>query len=189
MKRNVPLVLSVGFALILSLCAAGKVDALRKAVSRPIQVTIDGMTFHADKTDNGDTTLLRRELARLGVRPPDTLEIPEEIRTAHPVFSGNLGVSPGRRPVEAADLPRGLTSDHTVRMDEGGRTVELVFGKLGLPGASVRSLLAAKGWLIVSAEGDARLPRMLEKTQGKETAFVCLDEKEGTFLVVRKVDR
>ncbi len=189
MKHKVPLVLSAGFVLLLSLFGAGKVAALRKAASLPIGVTIDGMSFFADESADGDATLLRRELARLGVQPPDAIEIPAGSRNPHPAFSAKLAGSPEQRRVDPPDVPSELKAEHTVRKDEGDRTVELVIGRMEHTGDSIRSRLAAKGWTPVSTGGGARLPRMLESTRGKETAVVFLDETEGTFLIVRKLDR
>ena len=67
--------------------------------------------------------------------------------------------------------------------------VDLAFGKLGAPGPSIRSRLLSSGWEFVSAGNDPGGIRVLQITRGKETAIVCLDEAEGTFLLFREVGR
>ena len=67
--------------------------------------------------------------------------------------------------------------------------VDLVFGKLTHPGSSIRSRLLSSGWKSVSAGKVSGGMHVLQITQGKETAIVCLDEAEGTFLLFREVGR
>jgi hypothetical protein len=67
--------------------------------------------------------------------------------------------------------------------------VNLVFGKLGTPGPSIRSGLLSSGWKSVSTGKNPGGTHVLQITHGKETAIVCLDEAEGTFLLFREVGR
>jgi len=67
--------------------------------------------------------------------------------------------------------------------------VDLVFGKLGSPGPSIRSRLLSSGWKSESTGKDPGGTHVLQITRGKETTIVCLDEAEGTFLLFREVGR
>ena len=67
--------------------------------------------------------------------------------------------------------------------------VDLVFGKLGTQGSSVRSRLLSFGWKSASNGNDPGGMHVLHITQGKETSIVCLDESEGTFLLFREMGR
>jgi len=95
----------------------------------------------------------------------------------------------GPQVVEAPRLPEGLTAEHTLRMEGEGTPVDLVFGKFGVPGPSVRSRLLSSGWRSVSSGKDPGGIHVLQVTRGKETTLVCLDEAEGTFLLFREVGR
>jgi hypothetical protein len=67
--------------------------------------------------------------------------------------------------------------------------VDLVFGTLGTPGPSIRSRMLSSGWKSVSTGKDSGGTHVLQTTHGKETAIVCLDEADGTFLLFREVGR
>ena len=74
-------------------------------------------------------------------------------------------------------------------MEGEGAPVDLVFGKLGSPGPSIRTRLLSSGWKSISTGKDPGGTRVLQITRGKETSIVCLDEAEGTFLLFREVGR
>jgi len=166
-KRKILPGLAVAASLLLSLCLAGPGDALRKEISTTGRVTIDGRSFVPDEST------------------PDEGTFP----ASHPVFSGRLKETRGPRPVHTPRLPGGLTAEHALRMEGEGGPVDLVFGKVGVPGPAIRTRLLASGWNAVSTGDDPRLARVLETTLGKETTIVCLDEAEGTFLLFREVGR
>ena len=90
---------------------------------------------------------------------------------------------------EPLRLPAGLTVEHTLRMEGEGAPVDLVFGTLGTRGPSIRSRLLSSGWESVSDGSGSGGMHVLRFVRGKETGIVCLDDAEGTFLLVREVGR
>ena len=189
MNRKIPAGVAVAASLFVSLCLAGGGDARRKEISSTRRVVIDGRSLVPDESSPADGSLLEKELRRLGVRPPDGFDLPEEETASHPAFSGRLKDS-GRPPaVEPPRLPAGLTAEHTLRLEGEGAPVDLVFGKLDIPGSSIRSRLLSSGWKSLSTEKDPGGTRPLQFTHGKETVLVFLDEAEGTFLLFRQVGR
>jgi len=188
MNRKILTGLAVAATLFVSLCLAGSGNARRKEISSTRRVVIDGRSFVSDESSPDEGSLLKRELGRLGVRLPDGFNLPEESGPSHPALEGRLKDS---RPhlLEAPRLPAGLTAEHTLRMEGEGMPVDLVFGKLGSPGPSVRSRLLTSGWKSASTGKDPGGMHVLQITQGKETSIVCLDESEGTFLLFREVGR
>ena len=188
MNRKILTGLAAAAMLVVSLCLAGSGIARRKEISSTRRVVIDGRSFVQDESSQ-DEAVLKRELGRLGVRLPDGFNLPEEPAPSHSVFSGKVNDSPGPRSIDVPRLPVGLTAEHTLRMEGEGRPVDLVFGKLDTPGPSIRSRLLSSGWKSVSAGEDAGGTHVLQITLGKETAVVCLDEAEGTFLFFREVGR
>lgn len=189
MNRKILTGLAVAATLVVSLSLVGSGNARRKEISSTSRVVIDGRSFVSDESSPDDGSLLKRELGRLGVRLPGGFTLPEESAPSHPVFSGRLKDSPRPRSIDAPRLPAGLTAEHTLRMEGEGMPVNLVFGKLGTPGPSIRSGLLSSGWKSVSTGKNPGGTHVLQITHGKETAIVCLDEAEGTFLLFREVGR
>jgi hypothetical protein len=188
MNRKILTGLAVAAALFVSLCIEGNGNARRNEISSTSRVVIDGRSFVPDESSLEEGSLLKRELGRLGVRLPDGFNLPEETGPSHPALEGRLKDS-RPRPIEAPRLPAGLTAEHTLRMEGEGMPVDLVFGKLGTPGPSIRSRLLSSGWKSVSTGKDPGGTHVLQITRGKETSIVCLDEAEGTFLLFREVGR
>lgn len=188
MKRKTLIGLAVAATLFVSLCLAGSGDARRKEISQTRRVVIDGRSFVPDESSPDDGSLLKRELGRLGVRLPDGFTLPEESNPSQPAFEGRLKES-RPRVLDAPRHPAGLTAEHTLRMEGEGMAVDLTFGTLGAPGPSVRSRLLSSGWESVSTGKDLGGTRVLQIRREKETTIVCLDEAEGTFLLVREVGR
>ena len=188
MNRKILIGLAVAATLFVSLCLAGRGNARREEISSTSRVVIDGRSFVSDESSPDDGSLLKRELGRLGVRLPDGFNLPEESGPSHPALEGRLKDS---RPLilEAPRLPAGLTAEHSLRMEGEGTPVDLVFGKIGSPGPSIRSGLLSSGWKSVSTGKDPGGAHMLQITNGKETTLVCLDEAESTFLLLREVVR
>ena len=188
MKRVVRLGSLAVVVLFLPIVSAGTGDARKEEVSSATEVSIDGKSFLVDESLSGDSTLLSRELAKRGVRPPESFEIPGVTRPRNSVFSKGLVESAKPCSIQLP-VPRGLTAEHTIRMTGADQSVDIATGKLGSEGPSVSSRLAAEGWAPVSTGGNSRLSKMFQKIQGKEIAVVCLDEKEGAFLLLRKLER
>jgi hypothetical protein len=188
MNRKILTGLAVAATLFLSLCLEGSGDARRKEISSTSRVVIDGRSFVSDESSPKEGSLLKRELGRLGVRLPDWFNLPEETDPSHPALEGRLKNS-RPWPIEATRLPAGLTAEHTLRMEGEGMPVGLVFGRLDTPGPSIRSRLLSSGWKSVSTGKDPGGTHVLQIARGKETSIVCLDEAEGTFLLLREVVR
>ena len=187
MKWKIPAGLAIAATLFLLLCLAGRGDARRKELSSTTRFVIDGRSFISDESSPDKDSLLKRELGRLGVRLPEGFDLPETA-PPHPALEGRLKDSPPWVP-EAPPLPSGLTAEHTLRMEGEGKPVDLVFGKMGTPGPSIRSRLLSSGWKSASTGNDPGGMHVLQIATGKETSVVCLDESEGTFLLFREVGR
>jgi hypothetical protein len=188
MNRKFLAGLAVAATLLVSLCLAGSGNARRKEISSTRRVVIDGRSFVPDESSPDEGSLLKRELGRLGVRLPDGFDPPDDPGPSHPAFEGRLKGSRSQAP-GAPRIPAGLTAEHILRMEGEGLPVDLVFGKLGTPGPSIRSRLLSSGWKSVSAGEDPGGIHVLQFTRGKETSIACLDEAEGTFLLFREVGR
>ena len=189
MNRKIHVGLAVAASLFLSLCLVGSGNARRKEISSTRRIVIDGRSLVPEESSPDDGSLLKRELGRLGARLPDGFDLSEETAPSHPVFSGRLKDSNRLPAIEPPRLPAGLTAEHSLWMEGEGAPVDLVFGKLGTPGSSIRTRLLSSGWKSLPTEKDPGGTRVLQSTPGKETVIVFLDEAEGTFLLFRQVGR
>jgi hypothetical protein len=179
----------VGASLFLLLSLSENGNARRKEVSSTRRVIIDRRSFVSEESSTDGGSQLKKELGRMGVRLPDGFTLPQETEDSHPSFEGRVRESRPRVLEAPRRLPAGLTEEHTLRMEGEGAPVELVFGKMGSPGASVRSRLLSSGWESLSSEKDPGGMRVLQFLHGKEAVIACLDEAEGTFLLFREVGR
>lgn len=153
------------------------------------RVTIDGKSFLPGDPEQDDFSAVRREFDTFGLEVPPGFAVPAGDRREHPVFRGRLVGVESPPSGETPALPRGLTAEHTLRIESPTGAVDLVLGRMHGRGDSMRNRFAADGW-----EGPGRAeatgpPWMLEKRNGKETAVVFLDEAEGTFLLFRETGR
>ena len=188
MNRKFLAGLAVTATLFVSVGLVGSGDASRKGIVPARRVVIDGRSFVSDESPTDAGSLLKRELGRLGVSLPDGFTLPEESNPSHPALEGRLKES-RPRVIEPLRLPAGLIAEHSLRMEGDGRPVELVFGKLGTPGPSIRSRLLSSGWESEPAGTGYGATHLLQMSRGKETSIVCLDDAEGTFLLIREVGR
>ena len=188
MNRRILAGLAVAATSFVSLCLVGSGDARRKEISSTSRVVIDGRSFETDESSPDNGSLLMRELDRMGVRLPDGLTLPVESRPPHPALEGRLRES-RPRVLDAPRLPAGLTAEHTLRMEGEGMPVDLVFGRLDAPGPSIRSRLLSSGWESVPAGNGSGGLHVMQIRRGKETGIACLDDAEGTFLLLRDAGR
>ena len=188
MNGKILIGLAVAATLVATLCLGKSVNARKKELSSTRRVFIDGNAFVADESSPSADSLLEKELERRGIPLPGGFPLMEGSGASHPAFSGRLIDSSSRAP-DMARLPPGLLPEHTLRMEGEGAEVELVFGRMETRGPSIRSRLIASGWISVSAGEETGVVRVLQNTRGKETAVVCLDETEGTFLHFREGSR
>jgi hypothetical protein len=164
-------------------------DSPRPGTSPAGRVTIDGKSFLPGDPGQDDFSAVRREFEKFGVEVPPEFGVPEGDRREHPAFRSRLVGVEGSHSGDTPGLPRGLTAEHTLRLESPTGAVDLVLGRMHGRGASVRNRLAADGWE-GPGQGEATgPPSLLEKKNGKETAVVFLDEAEGTFLLFRETGR
>lgn len=182
--RGFPAVVALAWYIV----AAGSGDARKTEFSSTDEFSVDGMRFLIGDTFSNDSTLLRRELKKLGVTSPETFDIPEDRAALKPLFFGKLAVPSVPRSSGVGILPGGLTADHSVRLSGERHSVDLAFGRLDTRG-NAADRLETEGWSPLSpAETDGRA-RMFRQLRGKESAVVFLDEREGRFLLFRKLER
>jgi len=189
MRRAILFGATCATLVLFAVCLAGRGDARKKDLSSTRWVTIDGESFVREESSMEEPALILREIAKRNVRLPDGFDLRNLHSPPNAVYSGRVVDSP--RPISAAAvrLPAGLAGEHTIRMEGEGEPLELVFGRTAGKGPAVRNRLLASGWESLPVFDAANPLHVLQKTSGKETTVVCLDEKEGEFLLFREVGR
>lgn len=177
----------VGAAFLVCLRGVPSGNARGPGGAATTGVTIDGTSYLSRISAGAVEWTLRRELERLGARFPDRFPVSERADAGNPVYRRSLVASPERGAPVA--LPPGLTGEHSIRMDGDDRDVELVFGRLAAPPATVTARLGAEGWVLAPKDDGTHKLRLFQKNKGKENAVACLDETDRTFLLIRTAGR
>ena len=188
MKRIHVLLIIAVTVLVVSFMALESVNAKRSG-SGTSKVTINGRSFVVGKHSPDSKTALRREFAKLGVNVPEdseTLELSKHLKTAiaeKPVTYGKAS------PEKIPQLPEGFRVEKTLKMSGEDGTTLMVMGTTTRKGGSAAARLEADQWIKSKMIDGPDLPKTFSKTRGKETDIVCLDEKNGSFLMLRRQER
>jgi hypothetical protein len=186
MNRKILAMVALGGTISLTLCLSGNGMARKKEISSTRHVVIDGRSFASEDSPMESGYLLKRELDRMCIPLPDGYRWPTDPLPPHPALEGLMKETPGAQSVQSPRPPAGCTAEHTLHMDGEGNPVDLVFGAMDSRGPSVRSRMISSGWRSVFSEKSAGGLQILHITTRKESTIVCLDEAEGTFLLLRE---
>jgi len=153
--------------------------------SLPRAVSIDGNRFGVDREGGDDLSLIRRELRRMGCEPPRE----DWVETSRgPILSGAFREMPPAAPDRPCPLPKELRTNHVMRVDRDGARIDIAFGTVCPPGPSFRTRVCSAGWECRPAGAGRDHAYVVTKTREKESEFVLLEEKDGTFFYLRRVE-
>jgi len=147
--------------------------------------SLDGKWYSVGKTSTGNS-LLREELRNKGI---DIGRIPRE-----PLDSGDcvldiLSEIPPRMRSRSSPLPSCLRVENNMGMESGLGFLDITSGKISPKGTYARKNLAAQGWTFDDMKEPATPVRIGTIRNGRETAIVFLEEKEGDFLYIRQREK
>ena len=187
MKRKSIILFIAGTAIVVSLLAYKAVNA-RRAGSDTTNVTINGRSFNVGNHSLNSRTALKREFAKFGIDLPEAVNL-DEIRSVKPVILENPLSARKKNQEKALQAPEGLKAEHRLKLSGESGAVELVMGSIKKGSVSAAARLEADRWTRAEIAGDRNFPKIFRKSRGKETDIVCLDEKKGVFLMLRRVER
>ena len=188
MKRKSILFLIAGIVVAASLLAFKAVNA-RRIGSDTTKVSIDGMSFIVENPSLDSRSALQRELARLGVDVPEGVINFDETPSVKPAIPEKPMATKKTGKEKAPRVPEGFKAEHTLKLSGESGTVELIMGNIKQGNGSAAAHLNTDRWTQAEMAGDRNFPKIFRKSRGKETDIVCLDEKKGTFLLLRRVER
>ena len=173
--------------IIVAAATAGLAGALlgypargRDADSTARAFSIDGRRYLVGEGGTAAAALLR-DLQRLAVTDPATpREFPADV-----FIDGSAPLWEVKGPPDSVTaVPAGMRPRHVLRLEREDGPVEVVVGALDRPAGPLHDALVSAGWLSTGA-GPTR--RLVHRTKGKETSIVLMEEKEGRFLLLRRV--
>lgn len=147
--------------LVLFLVLPALPDPRRTDISSTGSFTIDGKTFLREKSAGN-------------------------ARPANPLFSGSLREAVGAASVKPVPLPPGLRAEHALRAESDSGFVDLAFGSMDTRGPQIRRRMSSSGWECIAPSPEQAAVAIFHK--GKEVTIVLLEEKEGKFLLIRRLE-
>jgi len=156
----------------------------RKPVSSTKGFIIDGKRFLVEESAGNELAVLSRELARHGINVP----LSGETSASHPFFADALREVADTISPPALSLPKGFRPERTMRLETGTGAIDISFGRIEVSGRMAQDRLSASGWECVARDGIPSATSIATQKKGRETAIVFLEEKEGKFLLVRRLE-
>jgi hypothetical protein len=156
----------------------------RKPLSSTKGFIIDGKRFLVEESAGDDLSLLGRELTRQGLN----VHLPGKPSATHPFFADALREDVGNILPPAMSLPPGFRPERTLRLESVTGPIDLAFGEIDVSGRTARNRLSASGWECVARDDIPSATSVATQKKGRETAIVFLEEKEGKFLLVRRLE-
>ncbi|MBI5577314.1 MAG: hypothetical protein HY896_13260 [Deltaproteobacteria bacterium] len=179
--KKIPWICAIAIpALLLALPASTAVR--RAALSAVKSFSIDGKRFLPDRQSHDCVSHIRNELKRQGLDVPD-------LGIATPtnrIFEEGLREAPVAFSTRKPSIPHGLRMEHILETETGTGRVELAFGSLESRGPEIRRRLSDSGWRCM--EPVPGKTSVAVKNDRREAAIVLLDEKEGKFLQIRRME-
>jgi hypothetical protein len=156
----------------------------RKPLSSTKAFSIDGRRFFLEESAGNDLSLLRRMLLHQGLDVP----LAGAPSPEHPAFTDALREEAGKVSPPPLSLPPGFRSEHTLRLESGSAPVDIASGRIEISGALARSRMSASGWECIAQDVLPSATNVSRQIKGRETLLVFLDEKEGRFLLFRRLE-
>ena len=104
----------------------------------------------------------------------------------HSIRGEELRETSGGKKIDPSGIPHGLRADKSIRLETESGAVDIAFGDMESKGSQIRRRMSAAGWKCIEPPGGWGAVATMKN--GKETTIVLLEEKEGKFLVLRRVE-
>jgi hypothetical protein len=186
---NDPMKPALCFASALVIAGALTVYALPQDPNGILSLTrsfsLDGRWYSVGEPVSGDS-VIRKEL---GKRGNDISRIPYEILNTGGFLVDALSEIPAKTRMRPILLPSRFRAEHSLQMESGDGFIEIASGKVYSQGDSVRKGLGDSGWKIVETKERGKPSCIATIRNEKETSIVFLEEREGTCLLIRHLEK
>lgn len=147
--------------------------------------SLDGKWYSVGKTSSINS-LLREELRKQGI---DVNRFQQLLFDSDKLDLDILSKISPRSRSRSSLLPSCLHVENNMGMETGLGFLDIISGKIAPKGTYARKVLAAKEWTFVHMDDHAAPLWIGSIRDGRETAIVFLEEKEGNFLYVRQLEK
>jgi hypothetical protein len=147
--------------------------------------SLDGRWYSVGKAVSGDS-VIRKEL---GKRGNDISRIPYEFLNTGGFLVDALSEIPAKTRIRPILLPSRFRAEHNLLMESGDGFIDIASGKIYSQGDSFRKGLADAGWKIVETKVRGKPSCIATIRNEKETSIVFLEERDGTCLLVRHLEK
>lgn len=177
-------------ALVASLAAA---RALPGQETDPASATrafrMDGRRYAVDGSLSGDALLLGHLARRMGIPVPVTLTGEGSTGVSTLPISVLLHEESDGVNTSAIPLPAVFRPVRALELETGTGTVNIVLGTIPRGRGAVRRRLSNSDWEWADTCGDGEITEVLSRhARGGESIVAFLDEKEGKFILFRRLD-
>ena len=177
-------VLYIGaITLAAAFLAIPAIPGLRRGnISATRSFSIDGQRYLLDPSLNDDLSGIREELHRLRIHTPT-------LRSTRPInrfFAEGIRKIGDQMPDTKPQIPPGLRAERVIRTNSDASSVEMAVGTMERHGPETRRRLTDSGWdCFIPVPGRTAVTI---KNKGRETTIVLLEENEGKFLLIRRLE-
>jgi hypothetical protein len=176
-------------ASMLVVAGALTVSALPQDPDHILSVTrsfsLDGKWYSVGNPASVDS-VMRKEL---GKRGNDISRIPSDILNADGFLVDVLSDIPAKTRMHPILLPSRFRAENRLQMESGDGFIEIASGKVYPKGDSFRKRFADSGWKIVEAKERGKPSCIATIRHEKEISIVLLEEREGSCLLIRHLEK
>jgi hypothetical protein len=178
--------ISMAFLLVIFFASLPAISGYNpRSLSYTKSFLIDGKRFLIEKSAGNDLALIRRELMRQGINIP----LDGSTSPPHPFLADCARDVSGNASITNIPLPFGYHVKHGLRLESSHGPVGILFGDVDISGKRARNMLNESGWECVTNYDTQHAMTMATRKTKRETQIVFMDETEGAFLLVRRMDK
>lgn len=176
-------------ASALVVAGALTVYALPQCPDKLLSVTrsfsLDGKWYSVGNPVSVDS-VIRKELGKTG---NDISRIPSDILSTDGFLVDPLSDIPAKTRMRPNLVPSRFRPEQSLQMESGDGFIEITHGKVYSQGDSFRKELSDSGWKIIETKERGKQSCIATIHKEKETSIVFLEEREGTCLLFRHLEK
>jgi hypothetical protein len=182
-KTGLLVAASLSGLVILFAALPARTERNQGPASRTKAYSVDGRKFIPNPSAGDDLDPLRREFEKLGFGESfPGLSSPQSLVFRPPLVEDAAGGA-----IPPPPLPQGFRLERIIRMDSDIGSVDLGYGSTEHRGVSLLDRMRAARWECLPAGGGGISAATIRKE--KESSLVFLEEKEGKFLIIRRLEK
>lgn len=179
------------FSLVAAFTVAGAltVSAFPRGAGDIVSATrafsLDGRWYSVGKPSDGDS-VLREKLKDMGI---DVSKIPSGIISPSGFFIEALSDISSKRTAGTVSVPSCLREEHVMQLTSENGSIDISFGKISASRDQAKKGLVALGWKLSGTINSGNPVSFATIRNERENSIVLLEEKEGSYLSIRQLEK